>query len=145
MGDMIKIEDESEEKSASLAEHDLLSNQIREKLLSNKSEKVRCENCNKSLKNSIILQYHMLHCAPAPGQKSEKKAASSSSSGQLPGAAAAVEKKIIDSKRSNASPVDMILKKLKAEKVQSSPSPSSATISSPVSSPGSSSYKFFKS
>ena len=39
--DMIKIEDDSEEKSASLAEHDLLSNQIREKLLSNKSEKVR--------------------------------------------------------------------------------------------------------
>ena len=38
--DMIKIEDDSEEKSASLAEHDLLSNQIREKLLSNKSEKV---------------------------------------------------------------------------------------------------------
>merc|ERR1712192_157960 len=144
MGDMIKIEDESEEKSASLAEHDLLSNQIREKLLSNKSEKVRCENCNKSLKNSIILQYHQLHCAPTPGHKSEKKATSSSSSGQLPGAAA-VEKKIIDSKRSNASPVDMILKKLKAEKVQSSPSPSSATISSPVSSPGSSSYKFFKS
>ena len=36
----IKIEDDSEEKSAALAEHDLLSNQIREKLLSNKSEKV---------------------------------------------------------------------------------------------------------
>merc|ERR1712130_695593 len=123
--DMIKIEDDSEEKTASLAEHDILSNQIREKLL-----------CNKSLKNSIILQYHMLHCTATPGQKSEKKTISSSSGGLC------VEKKIIDSKRSTASPVDMILKKL-TEKVQSSPSPSSA-ISSPVSSPGSS-YKFFKS
>ena len=71
---------------------------------------VRCENCNKSLKNSIILQYHMLHCTPTPGQKSEKKTFSSSSGGQLP--PAAVEKKIIESKRSTASPVDMILKKL---------------------------------
>ena len=78
----------------------------------------------------------MLHCTATPGQKSEKKTISSSSGGLC------VEKKIIDSKRSTASPVDMILKKL-TEKVQSSPSPSSA-ISSPVSSPGSS-YKFFKS
>ena len=83
----------------------------------------------------------MLHCTPAPGQKSEKKTTSSSSSSSTL-AGAAVEKKIIDSKRSTASPVDMILKKL-TEKVQSSPSPSSAILS-PVSSPGSN-YKFFKS
>ena len=93
------------------------------------------------MKNSIILQYHMLHCTPTPGQKSEKKTTSSSSSSSTL-AGAAVEKKIIDSKRSTASPVDMILKKL-TEKVQSSPSPSSAILS-PVSSPGSN-YKFFKS
>ena len=83
----------------------------------------------------------MLHCTPTPGQKSEKKTTSSSSSSSTL-AGAAVEKKIIDSKRSTASPVDMILKKL-TEKVQSSPSPSSAILS-PVSSPGSN-YKFFKS
>ena len=41
--DMIKIEDDSEEKSNALADHDVLSNQIREKLLSNKSEKVKCQ------------------------------------------------------------------------------------------------------
>ena len=41
--DMIKIEDDSEEKSTALADHDVLSNQIREKLLSNKSEKVKCQ------------------------------------------------------------------------------------------------------
>merc|ERR1719495_286015 len=70
--EMIKIEDDSEEKSTALADHVVLSNQIREKLLSNKSEKVRCENCNKSLKNSIILQYHQLHCTPTQAHKSEK-------------------------------------------------------------------------
>ena len=100
---------------------------------------VRCENCNKSLKNSIILQYHQLHCTPTQAHKSEKKNISSSSSSL---ASPAVEKKIIDSKRSNASPVDMILKKL-TEKVHSS-STSSSTLSSPVTSPGSN-YKFFKS
>ena len=41
--DLIKIEDDSEEKSNALADHDVLSNQIREKLLSNKSEKVKCQ------------------------------------------------------------------------------------------------------
>jgi hypothetical protein len=122
--EVIKIEDDSEEKTTALAEHDLLSNKIREKLLSNKSEKVKCGNCNKSLKNSIILQYHQLHCTPAPRQ--DRKVPAPSSLG-------AVEKKIIDSKKSTASPVDMILKKL-TEKVASSPT-------SP--SPGSS-YKFFK-
>ena len=100
---------------------------------------MRCENCNKSLKNSIILQYHQLHCTPTQAHKSEKKNTSSSSTSL---ASPAVEKKIIDSKRSNASPVDMILKKL-TEKVHSS-STSSSTLSSPVTSPGSN-YKFFKS
>ena len=41
--DLIKIEDDIEEKSNALADHDVLSNQIREKLLSNKSEKVKCQ------------------------------------------------------------------------------------------------------
>ena len=132
--EVIKIEDDSEEKLAAAADHDLLSNQIREQLLSNKSEKVKCENCNKSLKNSIILQYHQLHCTPVP--KPEKKF-----SIPLAHTHSAVEKKIIDSKKTTASPVDMILKKL-TEKVQSSPTPT-ASVLSPVSSPGSS-YRFFK-
>ena len=127
--DMIKIEDDSEEKSAALAEHDLLSSKIREKLLSNKSEKVKCENCNKSLKNSIILQYHQLHCSPVPKSKVPTSPSLS-----------AVEKKIIDSKKSTASPVDMILKKL-TEKVHTTSSPVSPVSSATTPASG---YKFFK-
>eukprot|EP00092_Neocalanus_flemingeri_P014807 GFUD01015981.1.p1 GENE.GFUD01015981.1~~GFUD01015981.1.p1 ORF type:complete len:1877 (+),score=582.30 GFUD01015981.1:47-5677(+) len=116
-----------EEKISESDGNETLSNKIREKLLSTKSEKVKCENCNKSLKNSVILQYHQLHCIVP-------KKSLSSSPNHL------VEKKIISSKKSNLSesPVDMILKKL-SEKVQNS------ATNSPNSSPNSvSSYKFFK-
>ena len=116
-----------EEKNNEFDRNENLSNKIREKLLSTKSEKVKCENCNKSLKNSVILQYHQLHCI-------NTKKSVSSSPNHL------VEKKIISSKKSNLSesPVDMILKKL-SEKVQNS------ATNSPNSSPNSvSSYRFFK-
>ena len=108
-------------------ENESLSNKIREKLLATKSEKVKCENCNKTFKNSVILQYHQLHCIMP-------KKSLSSSPNHL------VEKKIIISKKSSISesPVDMILKKL-SEKVHNS------ATNSPNSSPNSvSSYKFFK-
>ena len=58
--DMIKIEDDSEEKSASLAEHDLLSNQIREKLLSNKSEKVTSYSYNHCWLVSDVFLPHLI-------------------------------------------------------------------------------------
>ena len=107
--------------------NECMSNKIREKLLSTKSEKVKCENCKKTFKNSVIVQYHQLHCI------AHNESVSS-------GPSHTVEKKIISSKKSNwsESPVDRILKKL-SEKVETS------AANSPSSSPNSvSSYKFFK-
>jgi len=122
----IKTE-EIDEKNKESDENEALSNRIREKLLATKSEKVKCEICRKTFKNSVILQYHQLHCVV-------QKNSVSYSQNNL------VEKKIISSKKSNfsESPVDKILKKL-SEKVQNS------ATNSPNSSPNSvSSYKFFK-
>ena len=64
--------------------NECMSNKIREKLLSTKSEKVKCESCSKTFKNSVILQYHQLHCiahnkyvSPSTSHAVEKKIVSS--------------------------------------------------------------------
>ena len=38
------------------------STKIRESLLSTKNSKVKCEHCNKTFKNNLVLNYHQFHC-----------------------------------------------------------------------------------
>ena len=73
------------------------STKIRESLLSTKNSKVKCEGCNKTFKNTLVLNYHQLHCELAQTSKS---------------AFNLVEKSILSSKKSSESPADKILKKL---------------------------------
>lgn len=73
------------------------STKIRESLLSTKNSKVKCEGCNKTFKNTLVLNYHQLHCELAQTSKS---------------AFNLVEKNILNSKKSSESPADKILKKL---------------------------------
>ena len=73
------------------------STKMRESLLSTKNSKVKCEGCNKTFKNTLVLNYHQLHCEIPQTSKS---------------AFNLVEKSILSSKKSSESPADKILKKL---------------------------------
>ena len=74
--------------------------------------KVKCDNCPRTFKNDITLQYHQLHCE-APKSS----------------LASAVEKKIIH-KKAAESPADKILRKLSEKVIESQPSPSPEVVPS---------------
>ena len=94
--EIVKKEEKPEIKIEILDSEDE-STKIRESLLSTKNSKVKCEYCNKTFKNILVLNYHQLHCEFAQTSKS---------------ALNFVEKSILSSKSSSESPADKILKKL---------------------------------
>ena len=94
--EIVKKEEKPEIKIEILDSEDE-STKMRESLLSTKNSKVKCEGCNKTFKNTLVLNYHQLHCEIPQTSKS---------------AFNLVEKSILSSKKSSESPADKILKKL---------------------------------
>ena len=88
------------------------STKIRESLLSTKNSREKCEHCNKTFKNILVLNYHQLHCEPPHTSKSTSNS---------------VEKTILSSKKTLESPADKILKKLKVKTPEKNKEPDSST------------------
>ena len=87
---IIELEDSEDESS-----------KMREKIFESNS-KEKCQNCNKSFKNELVLRYHQLHCE-APNKSTSKTY---------------IERNILQIKKSSESPADKILKKFSKSKTE---------------------------